>query len=68
MRQHKRTLARLARRLDELDAQQDADDFAPIPYRLYELDDAGRRAYVEPNEDEVAMQTKFYELVHGRRW
>ena len=64
MRQHKRTLARLARRLDELDAQH----FAPIPYRLYELDDAGRRVYVEPNEDEVAMQTKFCELVHGRRW
>ena len=67
MRQHKRTLERLTRRLDGLDAQQDADDFAPIPYRVYTVDDAGRRVFVEPDEGDLALEDYARRLVHGNR-
>ena len=50
------------RRLEErLDARRglDADDFAPIPYRLYTVDDAGQRVFVEPDEDELAVMERY---------
>lgn len=37
----------------------------PIPYRLYELDDTGRRRFVEPDEAHLAIEEKFRRLVHG---
>ena len=53
----------LLRRLEErLDARRglDADDFAPIPYRLYTEDDAGQRVFVEPDdEDELAVAERY---------
>lgn len=40
----------------------------PIPYRLYELDDTGRRRFVEPDEDELAIEERARRLVaNGRR-
>lgn len=53
-------LERLRRRLDE-DAQQDG--FAPIPVRYYELNAAGERVYLDPNEDDLALEEKFWRLV-----
>lgn len=37
----------------------------PIPYRLYELDEDGRRRYVEPDEAHLAFDEKIRRLVHG---
>ncbi len=54
-------LERLRRRLDE-DAQQ--DDFAPIPVRYYELNEDGRRVYIEPGgEGELAIEEWARQLV-----
>ncbi len=64
MRQHKHALNRLARRLDEL-ARQDADGFAPIPYRVYELGADGQRVFVEPDEGDLALDEWARRLVRG---
>ena len=38
----------------------------PLPYRLYELDEDGRRVYVEPDEGELELDAKMRRLIHGR--
>ncbi len=69
MRSSRRRLEELSRRLDAPRELDDADDFAPIPYRLYEVDDAtGQRVFVEPDEGELALADKFAQLVQNGRW
>ena len=53
MTRHARRLDRLQRAIARRRLQ---DDGAPIPYRLYELDTDGRRVYVEPTENDLAIE------------
>lgn len=38
----------------------------PLPYRVYTVDDAGRRVFVEPGEGERALEEWARRLVRGR--
>ena len=82
MRRHRTQLKRVQRLLDERqDARRgrtpitqievyngdgELVEVMPLPYRLYELDDAGRRVFVEPDEGERALDEWARRLVHGR--
>ena len=68
MHHYKRQLERLQR---ELERRQWASagalvEVTPLPYRLYELDEDGRRVYVEPDEGELELDAKMRRLIHGR--
>ena len=81
MRHYRTQLKRCQRLLDErqdtrrgrtpitqLEVYSDGDlvEVMPLPYRVYELDDAGRRVFIEPDEDERALDEWARRLVHGR--
>ncbi len=67
MRDVRRRLEELGRRLDAR-REPDADDFAPIPYRVYTVDDAGQRVFVEPDEGDAALDEWARQLVQNGRW
>lgn len=59
-----------AQRIRQIEVYCDGEllEVLPIPYRLYELDDTGRRRFVEPDEDELAIEERARRLVaNGRR-
>lgn len=60
-------MTRHARRLDRLqraiDRRRPHDGGAPIPYRLYDLDADGRRVYVAPTADDLAIEEWARQLV-----
>ena len=81
MRQQITQLKRLQRELERRQRAQDTRpqirrievwnedelvEVMPLPYRLYEVDDAGRRVFVEPDEGERALDEWARRLVHGR--
>lgn len=81
MRHYRAQLKRCQRLLDErqdarrgrtpitqLEVYSDGElvEVMPLPYRVYELDDAGRRVFVEPDEGDLALDEYARRLVHGR--
>ncbi len=81
MRQHRTHLKRLQRELErqrrakaerpliqQIEVYSDGElvEVMPLPYRVYELDDAGRRVLVAKNEGDLALEEYARRLVHGR--
>jgi len=69
MNHSQRRLERLQREVERRRRARGGDELVevmPLPYRLYELDNAGRRVYAEPDEDELALDEKIHQLIHGR--
>ena len=52
-------LRRFEKQLDDRRELRDADEFAPIPYRVYTVDDAGQRVFAEPDEDDRAVMERY---------
>lgn len=55
--------------IDTLEVYCDGElvEVRPLPYRLYEQDEDGRRRYIEPDEAQLAFDEKIRRLVHGER-
>ena len=52
-------LRRFEKQLDDRRELRDVDEFAPIPYRVYTVDDDGQRVFAEPDEDDLALMERY---------
>lgn len=66
MRQYRTELRRLQRELEQRQRARSDEPAEPIPYRVYELDEDGRRVLVAKDEGDLALEEWARRLVHGR--